>query len=305
MRGIITHPNRSGMGPCYRDRVFMDPARTPVATCVLTTLILGSASATGCGGPGLDPNVDPVTAGDWYRPVVETTWQWQLSGTPNASYDVEVYDVDLFDTDEATIAALQAAGRRVLCYFSAGSSEDWRPDYDQLDRSDRGWKLDGWAGERWLDIRSPNVLAVMLGRLDLAVDKGCDGVEPDNMDGFTNRTGFRLSADDQLGFNRRLANEAHLRELTVALKNDGDQAGALVDYFDLSVNEQCHEFAECGQLEPFTAADKPIFNAEYPGSESAANSKRESVCERAAAANTRTLMLPLDLDDAFRVSCDE
>jgi hypothetical protein len=276
------------------------------ATRDLGSLALtGYLGMAGCGGPGFDPNVEPVTEGEWYRPTVETTWQWQLTGTPNTSYDVEVYDVDLFDTDAATIAALHGEGRRVICYFSGGSSEDWRPDYDQLEGRDRGRKLDGWAGERWLDIRSEDVLQVMLGRLELAVDNGCDGVEPDNMDGFTNRTGFRLTADDQLGYNRRLANEAHLRGLAVALKNDGDQAAALVDYFDLSVNEQCHEYAECEQLAPFTMAGKPIFNAEYPGSESAARSKRESVCERAAAASTRTLLLPLDLDDAFRVSCDE
>lgn len=274
-------------------------------TSLRTLALVVCAGTAGCGGPGFDPNVEPVTEGDWYRPTLATTWQWQLTGTPNTSYDVEVYDLDLFETDEATIAALQAEGRRVICYFSGGSSEDWRPDYDQLEPRDRGWKLDGWAGERWLDIRSEDVLQVMLARLDLAVDKGCDGVEPDNMEGFAERSGFRLTADDQLGYNRRLANEAHLRGLAVALKNDGVQATALVDYFDLSVNEQCHEYAECEQLAPFIDAGKPILNAEYPGSESAAEGKRESVCERAAAASTRTLMLPLDLDDAFRVSCDD
>lgn len=266
--------------------------------------MLLAVPAAGCHGPGFDPDIEPVTEGEWYRPSAQTTWQWQLSGTPNLEYDVEVYDLDLFDTDEAVIEDLHAQGRRVLCYFSGGSSEDWRPDYDRFTRRDKGYKLDGWAGERWLDIRSEDVLQVMLDRLDLAVDKGCDGVEPDNMDGFTNRTGFRLSDEDQLGYNRRLANEAHLRGLAVALKNDGDQATALVDYFDLSVNEQCHEFAECGQLRPFVDDDKPIFNAEYPGSAGAAESKRSSVCERATAAGTRTLMLPLDLDDAFRVACD-
>lgn len=277
----------------------------PRTTAILAVALLAALpSMGGCRGPGFDPNVEPVTEGQWYRPTADTTWQWQLSGTPNLEYDVEVYDVDLFDTDEATIAMLHEQGRRVICYFSGGSSEDWRPDFDQLEGRDRGWKLDGWAGERWLDIRSEDVLQVMLGRLDLAVDKGCDGVEPDNMDGFTNNTGFRLTADDQLGYNRRIANEAHLRELAVALKNDGDQAAELVDYFDLSVNEQCHEYDECDQLAPFTAVDRPIFNAEYPGSASAAAADRERVCAQAAEAGTRTLLLPLDLDDSFRVSCD-
>jgi hypothetical protein len=266
---------------------------------------VGWLCAAGCGGPGFDPDVPPVTEGEWYRPVVETTWQWQLTGTPNTSYEVEVYDLDLFDTDEATIAELHEQGRQVLCYFSAGSSEDWRPDYDRFTGADKGYKLDGWAGERWLDIRSENVLAVMLDRLDLAVDKGCDGVEPDNMDAYDNRSGFRLTADDQLGWNKRIGNEAHLRGLSVALKNDGDQAGELVDYFDLSVNEQCHEYDECERLVPFTEAGKPIFNAEYPGSESAAGAARERLCAEAVAAKTRTLLLPLDLDDSFRIGCDE
>ena len=51
----------------------------------------------------------------------------------------------------------------------------------------------------------------------------------------------------------------------MALKNDGDQVAALITYVDLSVNERCHELAECGQflsapaapmiLHPFTQTD--------------------------------------------------
>ncbi len=58
----------------------------------------------------------------------------------------------------------------------------------------------------------------MLRRLDLAVTKGCDGVEPDNMDGYANDSGFPLTAEDQLTFNRFIANEAHRRGLAVGLK---------------------------------------------------------------------------------------
>jgi hypothetical protein len=41
-----------------------------------------------------------------------------------------------------------------------------------------------------------------LARLDLAKNKKCDGVEPDNIDGFQNKTGFSLSYSDQLNFNK-------------------------------------------------------------------------------------------------------
>jgi hypothetical protein len=264
-----------------------------------------SSSASDTSGPGLDPDVEPVTDGDWYQPEVATTWQWQLLGDINTAYDVDVYDIDLFDSDSSVIEGLQADGRQVICYFSAGSSEDWRDDFDRFLPTDMGKNLDEWEGERWLDVTSENVLEIMLDRLDVAADKGCDGVEPDNMDGFDNDTGFALTEDHQLGYNRRIANEAHERDLTVLLKNDGMQAQELVDYYDGSLNEECHEYDECGDLEHFTSAGKPIFNAEYADSESEAEELAADVCPRAEAANTRTLIMPWDLDDSFRISCDD
>lgn len=268
----------------------------------------------GCGGDDdgmdvvdgghMDADIDPITQGNWYRPDVTTTWQWQLMGTINTTYDVDVYDIDLFDTDESVILALQNQGRHVICYFSAGSSEDWRPDYDRFLPEDEGEQLDEWEGERWLDIRSPNVHAIMMDRLDLAVQKGCDGVEPDNMDGYSNDTGFNLAHTDQLAYNRIIANAAHERDLTVGLKNDGDQAPDLVEYFDFSLNEECHAYDECDQLQVFISAGKPVFNAEYTDTEAEAQSLSATLCPEANSENIRTLILPWDLDDSYRISCD-
>lgn len=42
-------------------------------------------------------------------------------------------------------------------------------------------------------------------RLDKAVTRGCDGVEPDNVDGYTNHNGLGLTAADQLSYNIWLA----------------------------------------------------------------------------------------------------
>ena len=181
----------------------------------------------------------------------------------NTEYAVDLYDLDLFDTPATLIASLQAAGKRVICYFSAGSFEDFRPDVASFRSQDLGNPLGDFPNERWLDIRSPIVLAIMETRLNIAVDKGCDGVEPDNMDGFTNNTGFSLTSADQLAFNRTIANEAHERGLSVGLKNDLDQIVDLIAFFDFQVNEQCHEFDECAALDPFITAGKPVFNVEY------------------------------------------
>lgn len=165
---------------------------------------------------------DPLT-GSWYRPAVTTTWQWQLLGTVNTGYSVDLYDIDLFDTPVSTIASLKDSGKRVICYFSAGSYEDWRSDSGSFPSVALGTTLDGWANERWLDIRSATVRQTMLTRLDLAVAKGCDGVEPDNMDGYLQGSGFPLTAADQLDFNIVIAEAAHQRGLSVGLKNDLDQ----------------------------------------------------------------------------------
>ncbi|MCB1936649.1 MAG: endo alpha-1,4 polygalactosaminidase, partial [Nitrosomonas sp.] len=140
-------------------------------------------------------------------------------------------------------------------------------------------------------------------RLNLAMQKGCDGVEPDNMDGYLNDSGFDLTARDQLAFNKFIVNEAHKRGLSVGLKNDLDQIPELVDFYDFSVNEQCHEFDECNTLEPFVQAGKPVLNAEYLQQYSDDANERETLCTTANNAQFSTLILPLDLDDSFRLSC--
>jgi hypothetical protein len=252
----------------------------------------------------LNPDVAPVTGGDWYKPGVATTWQWQLQGTLNTSYEVDAYDIDLFDTDAGAIAALQTAGRKVVCYFSAGSYEEFRDDASQFAAGDLGATLGDFPDERWLDVRSAAVLTIMHGRLDMAVAKGCDAVEPDNMDGYDNDNGLGLTATDQQAYNRALANAAHRRGLGVALKNDLDQVAALVDYYDFAVNEQCHQYDECDKLAPFTAAGKAVFVAEYEQQLVDDASARATMCAAARAADLRALVLPLDLDDAFRFSCD-
>jgi hypothetical protein len=259
-----------------------------VALCALASVALAA-----CGGESADR----------YRPAADVTWQWQLDGTIDTSYEAELYDVDLFDAPDAVIAELHERGAKVLCYFSAGSSEAWRPDHGDIPESAQGKQLGGYPDERWLDIRSQEVFDVMTARLDLAERRGCDGVEPDNVQGHTSDTGFPLTAGDLLAFNRDLADEAHRRGLAIALKNAGDQARELVDDFDLELNEECFDYDECGQLRPFVAAGKPVLNVEYADSLAAAETLAESVCARARALKFRTLILPRDLDDEFRVSC--
>lgn len=275
------------------------------STILLLSLLVncGSGSSSNSSDSSAPPADPPITTGNWYQPSVLITWQWQLQGAVNTSYNVDIYDIDLFDSSAALIQQLQQSGKKVICYFSAGSYEEWRSDADQFSADDLGNPLDGWAGERWLDIRSDNIRTIMKNRLDLAVQKGCDGVEPDNMDGYSNNPGFTFTATDQLGFNRLIANEAHLRSLSIGLKNDLDQISELVDYYDFAVNEQCFEYQECSLLAPFINNGKAVLNTEYEQKYVNDVNERDALCVDSISRQFSTLVLPLALDDAFRFSC--
>ncbi|WP_406663937.1 endo alpha-1,4 polygalactosaminidase [Gallaecimonas sp. GXIMD1310] len=264
----------------------------------------------GCKGTGSDTannttdfGPPPVTEGRWLRPTPDTDWQIQLSGPLNSQYQVALYDVDLFDTTAAQIQHLQASGRQVICYFSAGTWENWRPDASQFRTADIGYALANWPNEYWLNINSPAVLALMQARLQLAADKGCDGVDPDNSDGYSQSSGFNIDDSDQLRFNRTLANSAHQLGLSVGLKNDLQQVTELVDYVDFAINESCFSLGECDLLAPFLRQQKPVFNIEYASQYRNDSNARQRLCTTARQAGIKTLILPRQLNDSFRYSC--
>jgi len=198
-----------------------------------------------------------------------------------------MYDIDLFDATADLISQLHSKGRAVICYFST-QYENWRPDASKFTSAVLGSNLDDWPGEKFADIRSPLVRQIMAERLDLAVSKGCDGVEPDNVDGYANKNGLGLTAADQIDYNKFLASESHKRGLSVGLKNDLDQVAELAPYFDWALNEQCNEYGECGDLSRFVTAGKAVFGVDYSGSAS-------SICPKMVTSKMSWLMKDLAL----------
>ncbi len=213
----------------------------------------------------VDSDSGEVRLNRW-KPAIGNRLQIQYTGAIDLTKDVDIYNLDLFETDASQVSDLHAQGKRVMCYLSAGSWEDWRPDADRYPSSVLGKEYEGWPGERWLDIRRINLLSPLLGaRLDLCRAKGFDGVDPDNVDGYQNDTGFPLTARDQLRFNAWLANEAHGRGLAIGLKNDIEQAKRLRDHFDWALTEDCFDQGWCDHpnLASFIAQGKPVFDVEY------------------------------------------
>jgi hypothetical protein len=236
-------------------------------------------------------------------PSVGTTWQWQLSALPvNTKFNVGMYDIDLFESSSDLIQTLKDDGRMVICYFSAGSFEDWRQDAALYSTDDYGNPLDGWDGEFWVDTRSENVREIIKSRLDLALEKGCDGVEPDNVDGYQNDPGFPLNYDTQLDFNIFISTEAHLRGLSVGLKNNPDQIPQLIEYFDWSLTEECVFYNECESYRPFIDSGKAVFHVEYVDATTEASTLVGPVCADPQREGFSTLIKTWDLD-AWYVDC--
>jgi hypothetical protein len=200
----------------------------------------------------------------WKPRPTTNAWQIQLQGRPKLDVRARVFEFDGQETSRRVVRRLHRRKRRVLCYINAGAWEEFRPDAGQFPREVIGKTYAGYPDERWLDVRRIDLLApVLRARLDMCRDKGFDGVDPDNVNGYRNDTGFAISAEDQLEFNRWLADEIHKRDMAAILKNDGPQVRDLVRSFDGAVVEECFQFGECGQYRPFIRARKPVFAIEY------------------------------------------
>ncbi|MGW3344345.1 endo alpha-1,4 polygalactosaminidase [Nonomuraea rubra] len=251
----------------------------------------------------------PVACDGCWKPALNTSWEWRLSSLPAKPFlDVQMYDIDGFAAAESgtIVKALKAArpGRKLVCYISAGSHEDWRPDAGQFPAGVLGKPLDEWEGERWLDIRqyTGKLGEIMKARLDMCKAAGFDAVEPDNVDAYTNDSGFPLKAADQLAYNAWFANEAHKRGLSVGLKNDVAQIPRLLPYFDFAVNEQCWQYSECTTAQngtygydQFVKAGKAVFQVEY-------ELRTSQFCARSNAQNFNSLKKTYDLDGT-RTAC--
>lgn len=91
----------------------------------------------------------PILA-DYWKPEAGTPWQIVLSEDLKAPYPagIKAIDGDLYSNPRSTWSDLKSSGYRTICYFSAGSYEDWRPDANEFrNDTDIGSPLKGWEGE--------------------------------------------------------------------------------------------------------------------------------------------------------------
>ena len=229
------------------------------------------------GLPGVLVAVAVVSAGSAHlalaapwAPRPTDVLQLDISSTPTISQmrgPFTMMELDGFDTAATTVRELHALGKKAVCYIDVGTWEDWRPDASHFPRTVLGRGDQGWAGERWLDIRRQSLLLpLMSARMKMCARKGFDAVDPDNVDGVENATGFPLTTAEQYSYDRAIAALAHSMGLAVALKSYASAATALEPSFDFVVDEECVVYDECGSFRAFIEHAKPVFDIEYTSS---------------------------------------
>ncbi len=202
--------------------------------------------------------------GEVWKPSGLFPWQIQFSGEIDTQVEANLFDLDGYETSRDEVAQLHSQNRKVICYINAGAWEDWRPDKDLFPPEIIGREYAGWEGERWLDIRQIQTLGpLLISRLEMCRQKGFDGVEFDNLDGYANETGFPLTSEDQLRFNTWLAGQAHRFGLAAGLKNDPEQAEELAPFFDFAITESCFYEGWCEEMKPLLESGKPVLAIEY------------------------------------------
>jgi hypothetical protein len=135
-----------------------------------------------------------------------------------AAVTPSVFDIDLYvdpavagnntTFNSAAVNVIRANGGKAICYVSAGTFEPWRPDAASYPTRSRAGPSAG-SRTRSGSIRQTGILLpIMEARVAKCQQAGFDGVEWDTVDGYTNRTGFPLTAADQLFYNASLGNLA-------------------------------------------------------------------------------------------------
>ncbi|MBM3136901.1 MAG: endo alpha-1,4 polygalactosaminidase [Chloroflexi bacterium] len=235
----------------------------PMSLMILVTFLISCSTA-----PIIDYRINqptPTAAQTWWIPAPGQRLQIQFIDYPvDLTIQADIFDVDLFEIPQQTIDELHQNGKKVICYINAGAWEDFRPDADQFPSSVVGRDYDGWYGEKWLDVSRYYLFSrIIEARFDLAVRKGCDAVETDNVQNHLQPTGFEITAEDQLSYNLWLSSLAHERSMGIGLKNNPEQVFDLLAYYDFAIIEDCAIYAECTDFRAFIDKGKAVFQIEY------------------------------------------
>ncbi|KNC76147.1 hypothetical protein SARC_11344 [Sphaeroforma arctica JP610] len=249
------------------------------SSMIQTLTVAASLAAYSVDATAIRRSVNKLTQG--------TTWTLEAWGYEDTSNGYMI-DIDLQTKSKDYVKSLVDGGQYVVCYFSAGTAEDWRPDY--LDMMEYASKDSRYPGEYWMDITQwKSFKHLIKARMEEAVKKGCHGIEPDNTDAYEygsdavpGETKDSLKPY-QIEYMRWMANTAHELGLEIAQKNTVDLIPDLIDVMDYAINESCAKFSKnayCSNYEAFVKQDKAVFGVEYNTNGDCSDAQAEGIMRK-------------------------
>lgn len=212
-------------------------------------------------------NEDETIILDYYKPTIGDTFEWRLDSiglNEVNQYSCDIIDIDAFSASKELIDAFHARGIKVIAYISVGTIENYRPDAALLPTDIIGEIYPSWPDERFLNIREIDKMrAFISSRFDMIKQKGFDGIEPDNMDGYGEENGFQLTLDDTKLFCDWIIEEAHSRGLSIGQKNTEELVPVMYKKFDWVLTEDVFDANTQNDYSQYISLGKPVFSAEY------------------------------------------
>jgi len=106
--------------------------------------------------------------------------------------------------------------------------------------------------------------------MKLAVEKKCDAIDVDNLDGCQDKTVQKkwsnpLTKEDTIVFAKWLSATAHELGIAISLKNSLFMIDEVGDDFDMAISESCatHVNTECHLYKKFLDSGKAVFGITY------------------------------------------
>lgn len=160
----------------------------------------------------------------------------------------DIVFLDMFDYSKEDVLKCKKMGAILYGYFSS-QWEKWRKfDQHKFPEDSLGNDLDNWPGEKWVNTKSVKIREIMLERIIYAKNKGFDGIDVDNVDGYHFKTGFPYSKSDSADYVNFFINSAHKLDMKFSLKNAMDLI-PIIQKADFYQNESCYKHKHQGRIE--------------------------------------------------------
>ncbi|MFM2047806.1 MAG: hypothetical protein RI955_352 [Bacteroidota bacterium] len=209
----------------------------------------------------------PTATNNFYKPQIGDSFEWRLDSiglNEVNQYSCKIIDIDAFSATKELVDAFHAQGIKVIAYISVGTIENYRSDSGLLPTEIIGNIYPAWPDERFLNIREiEKIKPFITSRFDMIKQKGFDGIEPDNMDGYGEINGFNLTLNDTKLFCEWIIEEAHRRGLSIGQKNTEELVPLLYKKFDWALTEDIFNTNTQNNYSLYITINKPVFSAEY------------------------------------------